>query len=534
MVFADYGATVVKLQPAPVAAAAAVWDRNKLGLGGDSDVDVAALLDRADVLIGAPSGADGDRMDSDDIAARWPHLVHVRVSAFGADSPWPAAEPVAALVEARLGVMAEQDGPTPRPHYLGHPSTIYATAMLGVIGALAALRARRAIGRGQRVDTSLLDGVLAQSTMNWWWNERDISYLARSGPTSASVGAASSPTCSSAPTASGSSSTPAAPAASSGRSTSSASATTCARSRASRPWCRSTTHEYHAARVLAPAAFAARPRDEWLARVPRRRPRRRCRCCARPRCSTTTRSSTTGRSARSTTAIGRPAASGRPVHLVLALVRRRRCGPGPVGGGARQRGGGARPLTPAGGGATSGRRRRADARRAARRASASSTSAPTSPAPTGRKPALGPRGRRHQGRAARGRPDAAAARPVRGRPAGQAQPSPSTSSRRRACAVVHELAATADVVMHNFRPGKAEKLGIGADDLRARQPRPHLLLPARVRVERPEVRPQELRAAAVGLRRPLLRGRRRGQPAGAPGDGQRGLLQRPPRGRSPC
>ncbi len=78
-------------------------------------------------------------MDSDDIAARWPHLVHVRVSAFGADSPWPDAEPIAALVEARLGVMAEQDGPASRPHYLGHPSTIYATAMLGVIGALAAL-----------------------------------------------------------------------------------------------------------------------------------------------------------------------------------------------------------------------------------------------------------------------------------------------------------------------------------------------------------------------------------------------------------
>ena len=36
--------------------------------------------------------------------------------------------------------------------------------------------------------------------------------------------------------------------------------------------------------------------------------------------------------------------------------------------------------------------------------------------------------------------------------------------------VVHELAATADVVMHNFRPGKAEKLGIGADALRRANP----------------------------------------------------------------
>ncbi len=36
--------------------------------------------------------------------------------------------------------------------------------------------------------------------------------------------------------------------------------------------------------------------------------------------------------------------------------------------------------------------------------------------------------------------------------------------------VVHELAATADVVMHNFRPGKAEKLGIGPTHFAAPTP----------------------------------------------------------------
>src|SRR5262249_24845171 len=108
-------------------------------------------------------------------------LVHARTTAFGPDSPWDPIETLPGLVEARLGVLAEQDGPTPRPHYLGHPSTTYSAAMLLLIGALAAARARRSVGRGQRVDASLLDGILALSTMNWWWNERDISYLARSG-----------------------------------------------------------------------------------------------------------------------------------------------------------------------------------------------------------------------------------------------------------------------------------------------------------------------------------------------------------------
>ncbi len=50
------------------------------------------------------------------------------------------------------------------------------------IGILSALRARRHTGRGQHVDTSLLDGMLTISSMSWWWNEKDISYLARSGP----------------------------------------------------------------------------------------------------------------------------------------------------------------------------------------------------------------------------------------------------------------------------------------------------------------------------------------------------------------
>ena len=36
--------------------------------------------------------------------------------------------------------------------------------------------------------------------------------------------------------------------------------------------------------------------------------------------------------------------------------------------------------------------------------------------------------------------------------------------------VVRRLVATSDVVMHNFRPGKAEKIGLGYEDLRLVQP----------------------------------------------------------------
>ena len=40
-----------------------------------------------------------------------------------------------------------------------------------------------------------------------------------------------------------------------------------------------------------------------------------------------------------------------------------------------------------------------------------------------------------------------------------------------AVALVHEMAAQADVVVENFRPGVAERLGIGASQLRALNPR---------------------------------------------------------------
>jgi crotonobetainyl-CoA:carnitine CoA-transferase CaiB-like acyl-CoA transferase len=57
----------------------------------------------------------------------------------------------------------------------------YCSAFVATIGTLSALHARRRTGRGQRVDATLLDGMLAVMSMNWWWNEKGLSYLARDG-----------------------------------------------------------------------------------------------------------------------------------------------------------------------------------------------------------------------------------------------------------------------------------------------------------------------------------------------------------------
>ena len=56
---------------------------------------------------------------------------------------------------------------------------------------------------------------------------------------------------------------------------------------------------------------------------------------------------------------------------------------------------------------------------------------------------------------------------------------------RRAAASPSELAATADVVVHNARPGVPERLGLGAEQLRADRPGADLGLADRLRPARP-------------------------------------------------
>ena len=110
---------------------------------------------------------------------RFPHLVHCHISAYGHDGELRDRPGFDALVAARMGLMVEQAGHREGPIFLGHPSIDYVTGFLAVIGVLSALHARVQTGRGQFVDTSLFDGALSVSSMNWWFNEHDKSYLAK-------------------------------------------------------------------------------------------------------------------------------------------------------------------------------------------------------------------------------------------------------------------------------------------------------------------------------------------------------------------
>ncbi len=189
MLLADYGARVVKLErphevPGSSAVLRSVVERGKWSLILDPTDDtnqeiVDALLDRADVLLGAGPGTPRGRMAPDAVRQRFPHLIHCHVSGYGLDGPFCDRPGFDALVAARFGLMVEQAGHREGPVFLGHPAVGYITGFLALIGVLAALRARHETGRGQFVDTSLLDGALSVSSMNWWFNEHGKSYLAQ-------------------------------------------------------------------------------------------------------------------------------------------------------------------------------------------------------------------------------------------------------------------------------------------------------------------------------------------------------------------
>lgn len=190
MLLADHGADVLKVEPKGGAFFAhelsrKSWDRSKRSVELDvSDADdlqsLRGLLGGADIFIHALEERDARALglDGESLERDFPGLIVCALTAYGADTPFADRPRGESLAAALLGTMIDKGSPfRPGPVYLGHPALHYGQAFLGVIGALSAIRARRLIGRGQRVEASLLDAMLAQSPMNNWWQEDGISYI---------------------------------------------------------------------------------------------------------------------------------------------------------------------------------------------------------------------------------------------------------------------------------------------------------------------------------------------------------------------
>ncbi len=175
MVLSDFGADVIKVEPPggdPFRATshhAPVWLRGKrsvtLDLGSDAaKSELATVLAGADVVVSTHSNRDAEALGIDDatLRANNPGLVYCRISGFGPKGPYANYPAHEGLVAAKAGRMKaftgipDRDGPVFAAVQVGTHSAAQ-SAVAGIIGALLE---RDQSGLGQVVETSILQGTM--------------------------------------------------------------------------------------------------------------------------------------------------------------------------------------------------------------------------------------------------------------------------------------------------------------------------------------------------------------------------------------
>jgi crotonobetainyl-CoA:carnitine CoA-transferase CaiB-like acyl-CoA transferase len=179
---ADFGAEVVHIEPpggSPLRGAPGYpfIARGKKSIALDlHDADDRALARTlalgADVLIETfrPGVAERLGLGYDELSIENTRLVYGSVTAFGRSGPYAEAKGYEALVMARIGALATSGAMVTRdgPAHVSVPYCTYAASQTLLTGVLAALHEREGSGRGQRVDTSLVKGLAALGTWNWY------------------------------------------------------------------------------------------------------------------------------------------------------------------------------------------------------------------------------------------------------------------------------------------------------------------------------------------------------------------------------
>jgi crotonobetainyl-CoA:carnitine CoA-transferase CaiB-like acyl-CoA transferase len=179
---ADFGAEVVQVEPPGGSQLRTQPGYPFLARGKQSIVlDLRTEADRAlartmasgaDVVIEAfrPGVMERLGLGYEDLRADNPGLVFGSVTGFGRTGPYAAAKGYEGLVMARIGALAASGGMVtrPGPAHVSMPYGSYGASQLLLTGILAALHERRSSGLGQRVDTSLVKGVAALGTWNWY------------------------------------------------------------------------------------------------------------------------------------------------------------------------------------------------------------------------------------------------------------------------------------------------------------------------------------------------------------------------------
>jgi crotonobetainyl-CoA:carnitine CoA-transferase CaiB-like acyl-CoA transferase len=182
MLLGDHGADVIKIErpgdgddsrgmPPYVGGESApfmLWNRNKRSVQIDLKSEEGrwtflALVDGADILVENFRPGTMDRLGYgwSALSKRNPRLIYAAISGFGQTGPYRNRGGFDLVTQGMSGLMSvcgPQDGP---PHRLPIAISDVAAGMHLSIGILAALEARHRTGRGQFVETSLLDSAIS-------------------------------------------------------------------------------------------------------------------------------------------------------------------------------------------------------------------------------------------------------------------------------------------------------------------------------------------------------------------------------------
>lgn len=181
MNLADHGADVIKVEPKggevtrqvpPIvggeSAAFMMWNRNKrsivLDLKDPAGLAVLkGLLSDADMLLESfrPGVMERLGLGYKALHETFPRLIYGSISGYGASGPMVGSGGFDVMAQGMSGLMAvtgPKDGP---PHRLPIPICDLAAGLFMTVGLLSALEARHRTGRGQKVETSLLEAATA-------------------------------------------------------------------------------------------------------------------------------------------------------------------------------------------------------------------------------------------------------------------------------------------------------------------------------------------------------------------------------------
>ena len=188
MILADFGADVVRIEPPEgdpfwSDASYLLLQRGKQSVSLDSRTDagraeLANLAAGMDVVVES-IGAEATRragVGYDELSGANPGLVYCSISGFGPSGPFVQVKADDGLVMAKAGILRDQPGwfgDGQRPVYRAPRDGSYFAAMLAVQGILAAVMARDLTGRGQLIETNLLQALCCRQNPKVRWLLRD-------------------------------------------------------------------------------------------------------------------------------------------------------------------------------------------------------------------------------------------------------------------------------------------------------------------------------------------------------------------------